>query len=69
MSASCSGSRSHSRSTKRGRFLGEYQGWAVYGDTKWQLTDSLDLSVGARYTADERDGTVDIKGQGFLFSV
>ena len=52
-----------------GKILGEYRGWAVYGDTKWQLTDSLDLSVGARYTADERDGVADIKGQAFLFSV
>ena len=45
---------------------GEYQGWAVYGEAKWQLTEALDLSVGGRYTNDERDGTFEFLGGGFI---
>ena len=45
---------------------GEYQGWAVYGEAKWQLTEALDLSVGGRYTNDERDGTFEFLGAGFI---
>ena len=45
---------------------GEYQGWAVYGEAKWQLTEALDLSVGGRYTNDERDGTFEFLGANFI---
>ncbi len=48
---------------------GDYQGWAVYGETRWQLTDALDLSVGGRYTSDERDGEVEFLGGGFVVGV
>ena len=48
---------------------GEYQGWAVYGETRWQLTDALDLSVGGRYTSDERDGEMEFLGGGFILGV
>ena len=48
---------------------GDYQGWAVYGETRWQLTDALDLSVGGRYTSDERDGEFEFLGGGFIIGV
>ena len=43
-----------------------YQGWALYGDARIQLTDALDLSIGGRYTVDERKATLDLKGQAFF---
>lgn len=33
---------------------GDYQGWAAYADVTYELTDSLDVSVGVRYTYDEK---------------
>ena len=33
----------------------EYDGWGVYGDATWTITDDIDLSLGARYTKDNRD--------------
>jgi iron complex outermembrane receptor protein len=30
------------------------QGWAVYGDFTWSLSDRVDLTAGARYTYDEK---------------
>jgi len=30
------------------------EGWAVYGDFTWGLTDQLDLTAGARYTYDKK---------------
>ncbi len=33
----------------------ESNGWAVYGDFTFQLRDNLDLTVGARYTYDEKE--------------
>ena len=48
---------------------GDYQGWAAYGETRWQLTDALDLSVGGRYTSDDRDGVMEFLGGGFILSV
>ena len=38
----------------------------MYGEAKWQLTEALDLSVGGRYTNDERDGTFEFLGAGFI---
>ena len=32
----------------------ESEGWAVYGDVTFQLRDNLDLTVGARYTYDQK---------------
>ena len=32
----------------------ESQGWAVYGDLTWDLTDRFELTAGARYTFDEK---------------
>ena len=33
----------------------EYDGWGVYGDATWTIADDIDLSLGARYTEDNRD--------------
>ena len=40
-----------------------YNGWALYGDAKFQLTDALDISIGGRYTVDERKMTLNLQGQ------
>ncbi|MFC6979565.1 TonB-dependent receptor [Microbulbifer taiwanensis] len=37
---------------------GDYRSAAIYGDFTWSLTDKMDLTVGARYTADEKDFTI-----------
>jgi iron complex outermembrane receptor protein len=34
------------------------ESWAVFGDFTWQATDTLSLSVGGRYTSDERSSRV-----------
>jgi iron complex outermembrane receptor protein len=41
------------------------QGWAVYGDFTWSITDRMDLTAGARYTYDKKtmsDRVVDSGG-------
>jgi len=48
---------------------GDYSGWAVYGDMTYQLTEKMDVSVGARYTVDEKEAVTEIQGQGLVWSV
>ncbi|MEP6388995.1 MAG: TonB-dependent receptor [Halioglobus sp.] len=48
---------------------GEYSGWAVYADLTYQLTEKMDVSVGARYTYDEKEAKTDIQGGGFVWPV
>ena len=48
---------------------GDYSGWAVYADMTYQLTEKMDISVGARYTYDEKEVETDIQGGGFIWSV
>ena len=31
------------------------QGWAVYGDFTWAISDRLELTAGARYTYDKKE--------------
>jgi iron complex outermembrane recepter protein len=44
-------------------YLGEYvvetnvESWAVFGQATWNATERLDLTLGLRYTDDERDAT------------
>lgn len=45
---------------------GDYRSTAVYGDMTWSLTDKLDLTVGARYTQDEKDFTIETAYQNTL---
>jgi iron complex outermembrane receptor protein len=35
--------------------FGDYQGFAVYADATWSVTDRLDLTLGARYTWDDKE--------------
>lgn len=48
---------------------GDYSGWAAYIDMTYQLTEKLDVSVGTRYTYDEKETASDINGLGFLYPV
>ncbi|ARN73103.1 TonB-dependent receptor [Oceanicoccus sagamiensis] len=48
---------------------GEYNGWAVYADMTYQITEKLDVSVGARYTYDEKEAETEIFGLGFVWPV
>ena len=48
---------------------GDYSGWAVYGDMTYQLTEKMDVSVGARYTMDKKQAETTIMGQGFVWPV
>ena len=48
---------------------GDYSGWAVYGDMTYQLTEKMDVSVGARYTVDKKEAETTIMGQGFVWPV
>ncbi|WNZ58382.1 TonB-dependent receptor [Microbulbifer sp. MKSA007] len=40
------------------RNTGDYRSSAIYGDMTWSLTDKMDLTVGARYTYDQKDFTI-----------
>lgn len=48
---------------------GKYSGWAVYADMTYQLTEKMDVSVGARYTVDEKEAETNIQGGGFVWPV
>lgn len=48
---------------------GKYSGWAVYADLTYQLTEKMDVSVGARYTYDEKEAKTNIQGGGFVWPV
>jgi iron complex outermembrane recepter protein len=48
---------------------GAYSGWAVYGDMTYRLTEKMDVSVGARYTVDEKEAVTEIQGQGLVWPV
>jgi iron complex outermembrane receptor protein len=41
--------------TEPGRVKGEYTGWAAYVDLTYEFSDSFDVSLGVRYTNDEKD--------------
>lgn len=42
---------------------GDYQGWGIYGDATFAATENLDITVGARYTEDQRDFQTAFGGQ------
>lgn len=42
---------------------GEYEGWGIYGDATWSPTEKLELTVGARYTEDNRDFGLRLGGE------
>jgi iron complex outermembrane receptor protein len=39
----------------RNRVIGEYQGYSAYVDLSYQFNDAFDVSVGVRYSYDEKD--------------
>ena len=46
--------------TEPGRVIGEYTGWAAYVDLSYAVSDSFDVSLGVRYTNDEKDFTLNV---------
>jgi len=46
--------------TEPGFVSGEYTGWAAYVDLEFRVSDALDVGIGARYTDDEKDFTVNV---------
>jgi iron complex outermembrane receptor protein len=42
---------------------GTFESTAIYGDMTWTLTERLNLSVGARYTYDEKEFSIDTRFQ------
>lgn len=43
-----------------GRIVGEYTGWAAYVDLTYQVSDKFDVSLGVRYSDDEKDFALDV---------
>ncbi len=46
--------------TEPGRVRGEFTGWAAYIDLNYQVTDKLDISLGARYTDDKKNFNLNV---------
>ena len=42
------------------RIVGDYSGWGAYVDLSWRASDSLDFSLGARYSSDEKDFVINV---------
>ncbi|MBT8110950.1 MAG: TonB-dependent receptor [Gammaproteobacteria bacterium] len=46
--------------TEPGRIVGDFSGWAAYVDLSFDVTDTFDVSVGVRYTDDEKDFSLNV---------
>lgn len=46
--------------TEPGRVIGEFSGWAAYVDLTYDVTDNFDVSIGARYTDDKKDFSLNV---------
>jgi iron complex outermembrane recepter protein len=46
--------------TETGRIVGKYTGWASYVDLTYKFSEEWELSVGARYTQDEKDFSISV---------
>lgn len=44
---------------------GEYESWAVFGETTWSILDNLDLTLGIRYTEDDKEFSRNVKYNDF----
>jgi len=44
---------------------GEYESWAVFGDMTWSILENLDLTLGVRYTEDEKEFGRNVKYNDF----
>jgi len=42
----------------------ESEGWSVYGDITWQVTEALDITLGGRYTLDRKDMKIQVLDSG-----
>jgi iron complex outermembrane receptor protein len=51
---------SDGRLVEQGRIKGEYTGWATYINLAYEITDGLEVEVGARYTSDTKDFSIDV---------
>ena len=45
---------------ERNRIFGDYTGFAAYADFTYQISDTLDISAGLRYTYDEKDFAINV---------
>jgi iron complex outermembrane recepter protein len=46
--------------TEPGRVIGDYKGWAGYVDLTYAFSDSFDVSLGIRYTNDQKDFSLNV---------
>lgn len=46
--------------TETGRIVGEYSGWATYVDLSYEISEQWDVSVGLRYSDDEKDFAINV---------
>ncbi|MGH1372578.1 MAG: TonB-dependent receptor [Cellvibrionaceae bacterium] len=46
--------------TETGRIKGEYSGWGAYVNVDYEVTDTVDVGFGLRYTKDEKDFTMNV---------
>ncbi|MBT8135492.1 MAG: TonB-dependent receptor [Gammaproteobacteria bacterium] len=46
--------------TETGRIVGDYSGWGAYVDLSFAASDTLDFSIGARWTDDEKDFSINV---------
>ena len=46
--------------TETGRVIGEFTGWAAYVDLSYGVSDSFDVSLGVRYTDDQKDFSLNV---------
>ncbi|NNF67074.1 MAG: TonB-dependent receptor [Gammaproteobacteria bacterium] len=46
--------------TETGRIIGDYSGWAAYVDLSFAASDTLDFSVGMRYSDDKKDFSINV---------
>ena len=46
--------------TEPGRIVGDFSGWAAYVDLSLDVTESFDVSLGIRYSDDEKDFSINV---------
>ncbi|MDH3429912.1 MAG: TonB-dependent receptor [Gammaproteobacteria bacterium] len=46
--------------TEPGHVVGEFSGWAAYVDLSYDVSESFDVSLGVRYTDDQKDFSLDV---------
>lgn len=46
--------------TEPGRIVGKYTGWSAYATADYDITDTLNLELGVRYTEDKKDFAIEV---------